>query len=63
MNKEDDILEAIQKEFFICFTQPSREERLAYALKMILQDLPAKRDWLNPDIEKMARDLVYKKSS
>jgi hypothetical protein len=42
MNKEDDILEAIQKEFFICFTQPSREERLAYALKMILQDLPAK---------------------
>ena len=63
MNKEDNILESIQKEFYMCFTEPSKEERLIYALKMILQDLPAKRDWLNPDIEKMARDLVYKKSS
>jgi hypothetical protein len=37
--------------------------RLKYALKMILQDLPAKRDWLNPDIEKMARELISEKSS
>ena len=63
MSKEDETFEAIQKEFYMCFTEPSKEERLAYALKMILQDLPAKRDWLNPDIEKMARDLISEKSS
>lgn len=27
-------------------------------LKQIVQDLPANRDWLNPDLEKIAREIT-----
>lgn len=36
------------------------EERTALrsVLKRILDDLPQNRDWLDPDLEKIARELV-----
>ena len=31
---------------------------LVYCLKSIIDDLPSGRAWLNPDIERMARNLI-----
>lgn len=31
---------------------------LKYIIKQILNDLPQNKDWLNPDIEKMARIII-----
>lgn len=33
---------------------------LRYVLSRILEDLPVRRDWLDPDIEKMGRDAIAK---
>lgn len=33
-------------------------EALKFVLSKILQDLPRKREWLNPGIERLARDLI-----
>jgi hypothetical protein len=33
-------------------------QRLTWLLGQIIQDLPDKRDWLNPDIEKEARTYL-----
>jgi len=33
-------------------------DELLYCLKSIINDLPSNRDWLNPDIERMARTLI-----
>jgi hypothetical protein len=33
---------------------------LYFALKQILSDLPRKRDWLNPDLEILAKDAIAK---
>jgi len=33
---------------------------LLFALEQILGDLPSKRDWLNPDIEKIARTAIQR---
>jgi hypothetical protein len=35
---------------------------LVFILKSILNDLPQKRDWLDPELEQMARDVVEKYS-
>lgn len=39
-------------------TAGEREKNLEWALRQIVQDLPQKRDWLDPDVEKVARALV-----
>ncbi len=36
----------------------SRELRLTRLLGQIIHDLPMNRDWLNPDVEKEARELI-----
>jgi hypothetical protein len=33
---------------------------LLYALQQIIGDLPANRDWLDPNIERMAKDAIAK---
>lgn len=33
---------------------------LLWALEQIVQDIPAERDWLHPDLEKMAREAIRK---
>lgn len=33
-------------------------DKLVEALKGIVGDLPTKRDWLNPDLEKLAREAI-----
>lgn len=33
---------------------------LLFALKQIIQDLPSKRDWLDPVLERMAKDAIAK---
>jgi len=33
-------------------------ERLLYVLKRIINDLPTNRDWLDPDLEKEAREII-----
>lgn len=33
---------------------------LLFALEQILGDLPSKRDWMNPDIEKIARTAIQR---
>lgn len=41
------------------FSEPlSREDMLAQVLKQIIDSLPQKRDWLDPDLERMAKDLT-----
>jgi hypothetical protein len=35
-----------------------RVHRLTWLLGQIIQDLPERRDWLNPDIEKEARSYL-----
>jgi len=42
----------IEKNIFI--------DSLAKTLNIILHDLPQNRDWLDPDLEKHARDLIQR---
>ena len=35
-----------------------RLERALHLLRQITQDLPMKRDWLNPDLEREAKSLI-----
>lgn len=41
------------------FTRVSSElDRLRVVVRSLIDDLPAKRDWLNPDIERELRESV-----
>lgn len=33
-------------------------EGLEFALRRIVEDLPTRRDWLDPEVEKLARDIL-----
>lgn len=51
-----------QKEYYKIIRKDSyikkRAEDLEYVLTEIINDLPVKRDWLDPSLEKMARDII-----
>ena len=36
----------------------TRTQELEFVLWSILRDLPKKRDWLDPDLERQAKDLI-----
>lgn len=43
---------------FTHYVREDRYDEAVFLLKQILQDLPAKRDWLDPSIERQARSLT-----
>jgi len=49
---KDDIIKAVEA------TYGERVKDLEYVLGQIIDSLPSKRDWLDPDIERMARKLL-----
>ncbi len=40
----------------LCASAPE----LLFALSQIIADLPAKRDWLDPDLERIAKEAILK---
>ena len=52
---KDDIMKAVE------ITYGERIKDLEYVLEQIINSLPSKKDWLDPDVEKAARNLLKKK--
>ena len=49
---KDDIMKAVEA------TYGERVKDLEYVLRQIIDSLPSRRDWLDPDIERIARKLL-----